>query len=72
MTVTPDNVEELHKIATVFPDANVIISIAVDDLKLVCHFNSKFGSQQQEWDLSFHVGSGCGDLKQFVASAITC
>ena len=86
MTVTADNVEELHKIATVFPDAKVIISIAVDNSKLVCHFNSKFGLQQQEWvvecitslkeekrqkrvrvetatsqwDLSFHIGLGCG------------
>ena len=78
MTVTTDNVDvgvfkELHKIATVFPDAKVIISIAVDDSKLVCHFNSKFGSPPQEWDLSCHVGLGCGDLcKPFVASAIAC
>ena len=57
---------------TVFPDAKVIISIAVDDSKLVCHFNLKFGSPPQEWDLSFHVGLGCGDLKPFVASAIAC
>ena len=72
MTVTADNVEELHKIATVFPDAKVIISIAVDDSKLVCHFNSKFGSPPQEWDLSCHIGLGCGDLKQFFASAMAC
>jgi len=80
-------VEELHKIATVFPDAKVIIRIAVDDSKSLCRFNSKFGAPPQEWDLllrtsadlglnlvgfSFHVGSGCGDLKPFadaVASA---
>lgn len=78
--MTADNVEELHKISTVFPEARVIIRIAVDDSKSVCRFNSKFGAPEAEWDallrtcadlslnlvgFSFHVGSGCGDLKPF-------
>lgn len=85
--MTADNVEELHKISSVFPEAKVVIRIAVDDSKSVCRFNSKFGAPQHEWDqllrtcadlslnvvgFSFHVGSGCGDLKPFadaVASA---
>ena len=85
--MTADNVEELHKIHDVFPEARVVLRIAVDDSKSVCRFNSKFGAPASEWDsllstatnlglniagFSFHVGSGCGDLKPFadaVASA---
>jgi len=85
--MTADNVEELHKIAEIYPEANVLIRIAVDDSKSVCRFNSKFGAPENEWKVllstcsqlginvvgfSFHVGSGCGDLKPFedaVASA---
>jgi len=85
--MTADNVEELHKIKDVFPEAHVLLRIAVDDSKSVCRFNSKFGAPRQEWEalletarevgiqvvgFSFHVGSGCGDLKPFadaVASA---
>eukprot|EP00286_Rhodomonas_abbreviata_P016086 CAMPEP_0181322620 /NCGR_PEP_ID=MMETSP1101-20121128/19326_1 /TAXON_ID=46948 /ORGANISM="Rhodomonas abbreviata, Strain Caron Lab Isolate" /LENGTH=527 /DNA_ID=CAMNT_0023430547 /DNA_START=177 /DNA_END=1760 /DNA_ORIENTATION=- len=78
--MTADNVEELHKISNTFPEARVVIRIAVDDSKSVCRFNSKFGAPEHEWDLllrtcaeldldlvgfSFHVGSGCGDLKPF-------
>ena len=78
--MTADNVEELYKIRDIFPEARVVMRIAVDDSKSVCRFNSKFGSPPQEWDLllstakqlqldvagvSFHVGSGCGDLKPF-------
>ncbi|EKX43957.1 hypothetical protein GUITHDRAFT_157983 [Guillardia theta CCMP2712] len=78
--MTADNIEELYKIADIFPDAEIVIRIAVDDSKSVCRFNSKFGAPKHEWDallqtskalginvvgFSFHVGSGCGDLKPF-------
>eukprot|EP00960_Hanusia_phi_P013216 385368-Hanusia_phi.AAC.1 len=78
--MTADNVEELHKIAHCFPEAKIVLRIAVDDSKSICRFNSKFGAAQHEWDVllrtakaldldivgfSFHVGSGCGDLKPF-------
>jgi ornithine decarboxylase len=78
--MTADNVEELYKIRDLFPEARVVLRIAVDDSKSVCRFNSKFGSPPKEWDammkkakelgldlhgISFHVGSGCGDLKPF-------
>jgi len=78
--MTADNIEELHKIHDIFPEARVVLRIAVDDSKSVCRFNSKFGSPPKEWDamlstakelgldlhgVSFHVGSGCGDLKPF-------
>eukprot|EP00802_Teleaulax_amphioxeia_P011554 Tamp_11587.p1 GENE.Tamp_11587~~Tamp_11587.p1 ORF type:complete len:517 (+),score=161.80 Tamp_11587:240-1790(+) len=80
LKMTADNVEELHKIRDIFPEARVVLRIAVDDSKSVCRFNSKFGCPPQEWDamfstarelglnmhgVSFHVGSGCGDLKPF-------
>jgi ornithine decarboxylase len=78
--MTADNVEELHKIRDLFPDALVVLRIAVDDSKSVCRFNSKFGCPPKEWEsmfstakglgldihgVSFHVGSGCGELKPF-------
>ena len=79
--ITADNVEELKKIRGIFPEAEVVLRIAVDDSKSLCRFNSKFGCPPHEWDLmfttatqlglniagvSFHVGSGCGDLEPFV------
>ena len=78
--MTADNVEELYKIKQIHPEAEVVLRIAVDDSKSVCRFNSKFGAPPAEWDallatcrdvgldvagFSFHVGSGCGDLKPF-------
>ena len=78
--MTADNVDELHKIQRFFPEARVVLRIAVDDSKSVCRFNSKFGAPPREWDsllstarevgvdiagFSFHVGSGCGDLQPF-------
>jgi diaminopimelate decarboxylase len=71
---------ELEKIAAVFPEARVVIRIAVDDSKSVCRFNSKFGAAPSEWGallglaselglevvgVSFHVGSGCQDSGPF-------
>jgi len=79
--MTADNVEELHKIQAIFPTAEIVIRIAVDDSKSVCRFNSKFGAPASEWrsllatcrtlelevvGFSFHVGSGCGDVQPFV------
>jgi len=78
--MTADNVDELDKIARIFPEAHVVLRIAVDDSKSLCRFNSKFGAPPQEWDqllitaknlglnvvgISFHVGSGCGELQPF-------
>ncbi len=71
---------ELEKIAAIFPEARVVIRIAVDDSKSVCRFNSKFGAAEHEWPallrraselglniygVSFHVGSGCQDSGPF-------
>ena len=78
--MTLDCVEELHKIHKYFPDAEVIIRLAVDDSKSVCKFSSKFGCNledaKQIIDLaqslkmniigvSFHVGSGCKSIKSY-------
>lgn len=74
--MTFDSVEELKKIATIYPQAQAILRIAVDDSQSVCKFNSKFGAfpnqvqeifrvaQEYNVDIagvSFHVGSGCRD-----------
>ena len=76
--MTADNIEELHMIKSGFPEAHVVLRIAVEDSKSVCRFNSKFGAPRHEWEalleslreigievvgFSFHVGSGCGELK---------
>jgi len=78
--MTADNLVELEKIAKTFPEARIIMRIAVDDSKSVCRFNSKFGAPQHEWapflrraselgldvvGVSFHVGSGCQDVGPF-------
>jgi ornithine decarboxylase len=78
--MTLDCVEELHKIHKYFPDAEIIIRLAVDDSKSVCKFSSKFGCNivdaKQIIDLaneksmniigvSFHVGSGCKSIESY-------
>lgn len=74
--MTFDSIEELEKIAAIYPKAQAILRIAVDDSQSVCKFNSKFGafpdqvlsifSKAHELQIdiagvSFHVGSGCRD-----------
>jgi len=78
--MTADNKAEFEKIADVFPEARIVLRIAVDDSKSICRFNSKFGAAQHEWaglmqlaaqlgldivGISFHVGSGCEDIGPF-------
>lgn len=79
--MTFDNVEELHKIQRLCPDADLIVRLAVDDSQSICQFNSKFGARMDDIDclldtckelglnlvgVSFHVGSGCGSAEPFV------
>ncbi len=74
--MTFDSVEELKKIASLFPEAQAIMRIAVDDSQSICKFNSKFGAFPDQVQaifekalelkidiagVSFHVGSGCRD-----------
>ena len=76
--MTADNIEELQKNNSVFPEAHVVLRIAVDDSNSVCRCNSKFGAPRHEWEamlessreigievvgFSFRVGSGCDELK---------
>ena len=73
MTTTFDSLDELEKIATHFPDANLMLRLKPDDSKAKCRLGQKFGSsinavpillrRASELNLnvigvSFHVGSG--------------
>lgn len=76
--MTFDSIEEFKKIRTLYPEAQAIIRIAVDDSQSVCKFNTKFGAFPNQVSdffqeiadmkgnvhgVSFHVGSGCRDPK---------
>jgi ornithine decarboxylase len=81
--MTFDNEPELHKIASIFPSARVVLRIKVDDSHSVCRFSAKFGAHMndaphllqvaralglQVVGVSFHVGSGCESLDSFVSA----
>lgn len=81
--MTFDNEPELHKIATIFPSARVVLRIKVDDSQSVCRFSAKFGAHMNDtWHLlqvarslalqvvgvSFHVGSGCESVESYVSA----
>jgi ornithine decarboxylase len=72
--MTFDCEEELYKIKKYYPNAKLLLRLAVDDSQSLCKFNIKFGCKQDNVlsvlqlakDLnmnlvgfSFHVGSGC-------------
>lgn len=72
--MTFDSKEELEKVKNIYPEARLILRIAVDDSHSVCKFNSKFGCEKEQVKelldtaktlqmniagVSFHVGSGC-------------
>lgn len=78
--MTFDSVDELHKIKTISPDAQVVLRIVTDDSGSVCQLSNKFGASlcdvpqlldtAKELGLdcvgtSFHVGSGSSDLNAF-------
>jgi ornithine decarboxylase len=78
--MTFDNEMELHKVKRLYPGAQMIIRILVDDSKSLCKFGIKYGVDPlkardllkvaKELDLdvvgvSFHVGSGCFDASAF-------
>jgi ornithine decarboxylase len=85
--MTFDSVEELEKIYKIFPEAQIILRICVDDTNSKCKFNSKFGCplsnipiifdkikslQMNLSGFSFHVGSGCNDAKSFYNAIKDC
>ena len=85
--MTFDCLEELEKIHTIYPDAQIILRICVDDTNSKCKFNSKFGCplcnipsiferikslQMNLVGFSFHVGSGCSDPLSFYNAIKDC
>lgn len=81
LKMTFDNAEELCKIARVYPSAQLVLRIAVDDSQSICRFNTKFGARADDhaallskaielgldvMGVSFHVGSGCLSVESFV------
>lgn len=78
--MTFDNADELYKIKTNFPNAELYLRILTDDSTSLCRLSMKFGASldvtrpllelARELDLnvvgvSFHVGSGAEDPKAF-------
>lgn len=85
--MTFDSIEELEKIYNIFPEAQIILRICVDDTNSKCKFNSKFGCplcnipvifdkikslRMNLSGFSFHVGSGCSDAKSFYNAIKDC
>ena len=79
--MTFDGADELNKIKAVFPKAELVLRIMVDDSSSVCRFSHKFGAplgavrqlleKARELELnvvgvSFHVGSAAVDPQLFV------
>lgn len=80
---TFDSADELYKIKKYYPEARVVLRLAVDDSKSICRFSSKFGCPFDDaeelvvlckklklnlYGVSFHVGSGCTDTMSFVSA----
>ena len=77
--MTFDNVNELRKVKKLHPNAQLILRMSTDDKDSICQFSQKFGAARSDWceliitcrelnlnliGVSFHVGSGCRDVKQ--------
>lgn len=78
--MTFDNVDELYKIAKLYPDAELFLRIMTDDTSSMCRLSMKFGAAMDTTDnllsvaknlglnvvgVSFHVGSGALDPMAF-------
>jgi len=81
--MTFDNVNELRKVKKLHPTAQLILRISTDDSDSAFQFSQKFGAPNSDWlelvvtcrelnlnlvGVSFHVGSGCRDAKQYFNS----
>lgn len=79
--MTFDNADELHKIARLFPGAELFLRILTDDSSSLCRLSLKFGASLDTTDsllalarqlglnvvgVSFHVGSGASDALAFL------
>lgn len=78
--MTFDNSDELHKIKTFFPEAELFLRILTDDSSSLCRLSDKFGASMDVVEellrlakdlalnvvgVSFHVGSGASDPQSF-------
>jgi len=78
--MTFDNADELYKIRSCYPNAEIVLRILTDDSASLCRLSTKFGADLEtaadllrlakELDLnvvgvSFHVGSGAADPSAF-------
>jgi ornithine decarboxylase len=85
--MTFDSIEELEKIYNIYPEAQIILRICVDDTNSKCKFNSKFGCllynipkiferiknlHMNLVGFSFHVGSGCSDPTSYYNAIKDC
>jgi len=85
--MTFDSMEELEKIHNLYPEAQILLRICVDDTNSMCKFNSKFGCSHSNilkiFDkvkslrmnlvgFSFHVGSGCSDASSYYSAIEDC
>lgn len=85
--MTFDNEAELHKIASLYPEAELLLRLKVNDVGSSCRFGDKFGCTFEEAislihlskDLpmniigfSFHVGSGCTNPKLYSEAIQLC
>lgn len=83
--MTVDNEDEILKISKIFPDAELVFRILVDDSNSICRFGIKFGMNMATAErslsicqnnsikvigVSFHVGSGCMDPDMFIKAII--
>ncbi|KAL4787377.1 pyridoxal-dependent decarboxylase [Aspergillus varians] len=79
--MTFDNADELYKIKSCFPEAELYLRILTDDSNSLCRFSMKFGAsldvahqllelardlELKVVGVSFHVGSGAEDPKSFL------
>ncbi|RAH74222.1 type III PLP-dependent enzyme [Aspergillus aculeatinus CBS 121060] len=79
--MTFDNADELYKIKSCYPDAELYLRILTDDSSSMCQFSMKFGASMdvarhllevayqlelKVVGVSFHVGSGAEDPKAFL------
>eukprot|EP00730_Choanoeca_flexa_P012708 TRINITY_DN4547_c0_g1_i1.p1 TRINITY_DN4547_c0_g1~~TRINITY_DN4547_c0_g1_i1.p1 ORF type:complete len:516 (+),score=150.33 TRINITY_DN4547_c0_g1_i1:84-1631(+) len=80
--MTFDSIEEMKKIAQIFPAARLVLRILADDSKSSCRLGLKFGAavgshttrilkvakklSMAVVGVSFHVGSGCTDADTYV------
>lgn len=78
--VTFDNVQEVHKCASISAKIQLVLRIVTDDRGAQCRLSSKYGAPKQRWrnllaaaktcgldvvGVSFHVGSGCRDASRY-------